>query len=250
MSMDNNRAIRILISQAKILKSSIDMALSDSATEAHSRFVSFKTFAGQYNLLANEAEKVLGLNQNSFSHYIIEQMGNHMNTLWGIQKEIMESVCLSTGILLTYLESATEFTEDEYDNLENFFKSRLRTAIFAIPQKEMEVQNAIESLLIGKGMTKGNDYDRESGKFEFSGKEYIPDFIIPKLNLCIEVKLLRDGKRSRIVDEINADITAYSKHYERLMFIAYDLGVIRDEAEFRRDIENAGNEIKLVLVKQ
>jgi hypothetical protein len=82
---------------------------------------------------------------------------------------------------------------------------------------------------IPKSRMIGNDYDRESGKFEFSGKEYIPDFIVPKLNLCIEVKLLRDGKRSRIIDEINADITAYGKYYERLMFVVYDLGVIRDD---------------------
>lgn len=250
MSIDSSREIRLLISQTKALKCSIDKSLTDSATEAHSRFVSFKTFAEQYNFIAKQAEKVLGLEQSPFSHYLTEQMGNYMNTLWGTQKEIMESVGLSTGILLTYLESATEFTEDEYDNLSNFFKSRLRTAIFTVPQKELEVQNAIESLLIGKGMTKGYDYDRETGKFEFSGKEYIPDFIVPKLNLCIEVKLLRDGKRSRVIDEINADITAYSSHYERLMFVVYDLGVIRDEAEFRRDIESAGNAIKVVLVKQ
>lgn len=249
MSFNNNQAIRLLICQAKSLKSSIEMALSDSSTEAHSRFVSFKTFASQYNFIANESEKILGLKGNSFTHYFVEQMGNHMNTLWGMQKEIMESVNLSTGMLLTYLESATEFSEDEFDNLENFFRSRLRMSIFEIPQKEVAVQNAIESLLIGKGMSKGNDYDRESGKFEFSGKEYIPDFIIPKLNLCIEVKLLREGKRSRIIDEINADVTAYSTHYERLMFVVYDLGVIRDEGKFRRDIENAGNSIKVVIVK-
>lgn len=46
-----------------------------------------------------------------------------------------------------------------------------------------EVQNAIEALLLGRGLAKGLDYDRESGKFEFSGKEYIPDFIIPKMSL-------------------------------------------------------------------
>ena len=98
-------------------------------------------------------------------------------------------------------------------------------------------------------MTKGIDYDRESGKFEFSGKEYIPDFILLKMNLCIEVKLLREGKKSRIIDEINADITAYSTKYERLMFVVFDLGDIRDEDEFRRDIENAGTDIKVIIVK-
>ncbi len=249
MTYDTNQAIRLLISQAKALKNSVVMALSDSSTQAHNRYVSFKSFAIQYNLIAVEAEKVLNMKPKEFSYYVTEKMGNHMDTLWGFQKEIMESVNLSTGILIANLESYTEFTEDEFDNLENFFKSRLRTAIFSIPQKELEVQNAVESLLIGKCMTKGNDYDRESGKLEFSGKEYIPDFIISKLNLCIEVKLLREGKRSRIIDEINADITAYSTHYQRLMFIVYDLGVIRDESEFRRDIENAGEAIKVIIVK-
>lgn len=49
----------------------------------------------------------------------------------------------------------------------------LRTVIFDKPQKEIEVQNAIEALLLGRGLNKGIDYDRESEKFEFSGKEYI-----------------------------------------------------------------------------
>lgn len=49
----------------------------------------------------------------------------------------------------------------------------LRTVIFDKPQKEIEVQNAIEALLLGRGLNKGIDYDRESRKFEFSGKEYI-----------------------------------------------------------------------------
>lgn len=43
----------------------------------------------------------------------------------------------------------------------------LRTVIFDKPQKEIEVQNAIEALLLGRGLNKGIDYDRESGKFEF-----------------------------------------------------------------------------------
>ena len=127
-------------------------------------------------------------------------------------------------------------------------KSRLRAVIFEKPQREVEVQNAIESLLLGRGLSKGSDYDRETGKFEFSGKEYIPDFIIPKLQLCIEVKLLRDGRKSKVIEEISADITAYAKQYERQLFVVYDLGVIQNEEEFRRDIVNAGN-VKLIIVK-
>ena len=65
----------------------------------------------------------------------------------------------------------------------------------------------------------------------------------------MEVKLLREGKKSSVIEQINADITAYGKVYERQLYIVYDLGVIRDELEFRRDIENAGDAIKVVIVK-
>ena len=246
---DRTKAIKLLISQARTLERNINRTLNDTGTEAHSRFVSFKAYAQMYNDIAREAEKVLCLPENSFSVFHTDNMGNHMNTLWGTQKEVMESAALQVGILLTYLESATDFAEDEFDSISNFIRSKLRSSIFSIPAKETEVQNAIESLLIGRNMIKGIDYDRETGKFEFSGKEYIPDFILPKMNLCLEVKLLREGKRSRIIDEINADITAYSTKYERLLFVVYDLGIIRDETEFCRDIENAGANIKVVIVK-
>ena len=151
-------------------------------------------------------------------------------------------------MLCSSLEANIDFANDEFDNLENFIYSRLRTVIFDKPQKEIEVQNAIEALLLGRGLNKGIDYDRESGKFEFSGKEYIPDFIIPKLSLCIEVKLLRENRKSKVIEEISADITAYSKQYQRQLFIVYDLGCIQNEEEFKRDIENAGN-VKVIIVK-
>ena len=151
--------------------------------------------------------------------------------------------------MIALLEKEIDFIDDEYTNLENFIKTRLRSTIFSPPEKEKEVQNAIETLFVGKGWNKGIDYDRETGKFEFSGKEYIPDFIVPKLSLCIEVKLLKEGRKSKIIEEINADITAYDKEYKRQLFVVYDLGVIRDEIEFKRDIENAKDDIKAIIVK-
>ena len=50
------------------------------------------------------------------------------------------------------------------------------------------------------------------------------------------------------VDEINADIQAYGKQYSQLLFLIYDIGTIRDEDEFKNDIDNADN-IQLVIVK-
>ena len=50
-----------------------------------------------------------------------------------------------------------------------------------------------------------------------------------------------------MIDEINADIAAYSKGYASLLFIVYDLGFVRDEVEFRHDLEAQGNTAVLVV---
>lgn len=246
---DTIKRIKLLISQAKALENNVNRTLADSATESHSRYVAFKTYAEIFNQLARQTESVLDYPSNSLSSFNTDLMKSHNATTWPTQKFVVEAVALHTSILLANLTNAIDFVEDEFENITNFIKSKLRTIINSVPSKEIEIQNYIEALLVGRNLTKGIDYDRESGKFEFSGKEYIPDFILPKMNLCIEVKLLRPGKKSTIIDEINADLTAYSTKYERLLFVVYDLGVIRDEAEFRRDIENAGASIKVVIIK-
>ena len=57
------------------------------------------------------------------------------------------------------------------------------------PDREVEIQNGIEVLIVGRGMATGTDYDRETGRVKTSGKESIPDFVFPNLKLCLEVKL-------------------------------------------------------------
>lgn len=118
------------------------------------------------------------------------------------------------------------------------------------PEREAEIQNAVETLIVGRGMAKGTDYDRETGRVKTSGKESIPDFIFfPNLKLCLEVKLSKSAERLKaIVDEINADIRAYSTRYERQLYIVYDVGTIRDEAEFKSGLENAPG-VSVIIVK-
>jgi hypothetical protein len=101
--------------------------------------------------------------------------------------------------------------------------------------------NAIENMLIGRGLQKGQGYDREVGRVKVSSKESVPDFIFYKLSLCLEVKLIKTFTRVKeVVDEINADIAAYYKGYKNMMFVVYDMGFIRDETEFRSDLEWTG----------
>ena len=76
----------------------------------------------------------------------------------------------------------------------------------------------------------------------------VPDFILPKLSMAVEVKLAKTETKSRvIVDEINADIQAYGRAYERILFVVYDLGTIRDVTEFARDLESSpGTEVVVI----
>ncbi|MDI3477952.1 MAG: hypothetical protein PWQ59_1477 [Thermoanaerobacterium sp.] len=151
--------------------------------------------------------------------------------------------------LRSLLESKIDFNQIEIENLINFLQSKLRAAIFKKPEKEKEIQDSIEQLLIGRGLNKGIEYDREVGRVKVSSKEVIPDFIFPRLNLALEVKLCTDEtKKKKIIDEINADIQSYSKIYERILFVVYDLGTIRDEVEFKTGIDD-GIKVSIIIVK-
>ena len=249
LNLDKTKITKLLICQCKALKNSIERSLGDANTRASGRYASFATYAGQYNNLASDVCRVLELPRECFANYDTENMPSWGDSLWPHQRQIMESVLLGTDMLLSYLEADSEFSDDVFSDLENYIKTRLRPVVFTKPAKEVEIQNAIENLFVGRGWNKGIDYDRETGKVLFSGKEYIPDFIIPKLRLCIEVKLVREGKKSSIIEQINSDITGYGKKYERQLYIVYDLGEIRDEVEFKRDIENTGDRIRVVIVK-
>lgn len=246
-TLDETREIKVLLSQIKGFCDTIHDILHNGTAAEIGRYSSYRDMACIYNDFAEQVRRVLKVSSMIYT-FNIDQFPKYGDAVWGVEKKLLEQVYVSAKMLLSSLEGSLDFVDDEFDNIENFFSSRLRTVIFSKPEKEVEVQNAIESLLLGRGFGKGTDYDRESGKFEFSGKEYIPDFIIPKLNLCIEVKLLREGRKSKVIEEISADITAYKKAYQRQLYIVYDLGVIQNEAEFKRDIERSDG-VKVIIIK-
>lgn len=203
------------------------------------KFSSYKLFASQYNSLLAQARSALSEEIN-LGQYDVEKIPFKTDLTWPNQKEIFDSVFLNVLLLKSILEQEIGYAEDETENLKDFIASRLRRAIFGIPDREVSVQDSIETLLVGRGMAKGTDYDRETGRVKMSGKESVPDFIFSKLNLCLEVKLSKSSDKLRsIVDEINADIRAYASRYDRQLYVVYDVaGTIRDEAEFKKDLEN------------
>ena len=105
-NIDMGKAVNLLISQAKTLEKNVNRALGDTATQEHSRYVSFKVFASRYNDIARETEKLFGLPYGSFSVYKVDEMKSYADTVWPTQKQVVESVGLEIGTLLTYLESS------------------------------------------------------------------------------------------------------------------------------------------------
>jgi hypothetical protein len=249
MSTDKKEQLKRLLSNANALLEAIRYSAATATGDAANigRYSSYHIFLRKYNELAKAATSVLS-QAPMVDIFNLANIKGSAQLTWIHQKELFDQAYANTVLLKSILEGELGYAEDETHNLRDFLQGNLRKALFAIPGKEVEVQNAIETLAVGRGMAKGTDYDRETGRVKTSGKESVPDFIFPRLKLCLEVKLSRSGESLRgIVDEINADIRAYGTVYERQLFVIYDLGIIRDEAEFRRDLEDAPGVAVLIL---
>lgn len=211
------------------------------------KHTSYKTYARKYNQLAIEVTKVTG-GDSLIDVYDLERLPDLGNTIAIQQKNYFDSVHANLSLLKAFIENKIGFKQDKILQIRDFIEANLRRATLTTPEKEVAVQDTIEQLLIGKGMEKGVDYGRESGRVKVSIKEVVPDFIFQKLELALEVKLSKSKAKSKaLVDEINADIMSYSKEYSSLLFLIYDLGSIRDEVEFKRDLEvNEGVSVAII----
>lgn len=212
------------------------------------RFSSFYDYMQKYNKLLTEIQKVVDI-PAMVDCYDLQKVESPHDITPVQQKQYFDSVYMNLSILKSFLENSIGLSKSEIVNLRDFFHSNLRKAVFDTPTREVEIQNAIEQLLIGRGYTKGIDYDREAGRVKVSSKEVIPDFIFPKLDFALEVKLSKNKTKSKaIIDEINSDIRSYAKKYSNQLFLVYDLGSIRDEDEFKNDLDNEEN-IMVVVIK-
>lgn len=124
--------------------------------------------------------------------------------------------------------------------------SKLRKLIREKPTKERNILDAIENLFIGAGLDK--DFSREKIKIPYSSKAYIPDFVFEKISTVVEVKFCDTQKREKeIIGEINDDILAYKTKYANLIFVIYDMSIIRDQDQFKEGIEEQENVILRII---
>lgn len=112
---------------------------------------------------------------------------------------------------------------------------KLRKVMRAVPNTEIDVQDAFENLLVGADIA----YLREADRIAYSSKTYAPDFSIQKSDMVIEIKLCsRKEREKEIIAEINDDILAYKTKYGNVLFVVYDTGFIRDVERFTSHFED------------
>ena len=139
------------------------------------KHTSYKTYAQKYNLLVQEVAKITN-GTVLLDVYDLDKMPEFGDTIAIQQKNYFDSVHANLSILRAFLENKVGYKQDKILQIRDFLEANLRRASFKVPEKEVEVQNTIEQLLIGKGMEKGVDYDREVGRVKISIKEVVPDF--------------------------------------------------------------------------
>ena len=212
------------------------------------QFSPFKNFARKYNQLVEAVAPIAPL-PPMIEKFALDQFPTPFESTGIEQRNIFYSVHANLSVLKSFLENRVGHRADKVSALTDFIAVSLRKVIFKEPTKEVDVQDGVEQLLIGRGLEKGVDYDRESGRVKVSIKEVVPDFNFQTLGLALEVKLSKDRAKSKVlVDEINADIMAYGKKYSFLNFVVYDLGSIRDEVEFKQDLDSKDG-VSVTIVK-
>ena len=217
--------------------------------ETHWRFVGYRNYMAKYQSIATEVAKVVKITA-PIGFWDLSKVKFSFEVVGLVQKEYFEEVYTNVLLLESFLEAQIGARDDEIRALSDFFQVSLRQAVFDQPETERQIQDVVEQLLIGRGLVRGVDYEREKGRVKVSIKETIPDFILWRLGLAIEVKLCRDKNGAKnIIDEVNADIQAYGKKYPAMLFIIYDIGAIQNEVEYKQGIEAAEKNIHVVIVK-
>ncbi len=118
-------------------------------------------------------------------------------------------------------------------------KLRLTIATEGCPADEYEVQRALNAML--RVLDYKVTWNSES--IPFAGRKFIPDFVVDlgKVSVPIEVKLVpKEERKSAVVEEMAADLTAYRAKYETTIFVVYDCGFVADVGHFSGDFERQG----------
>jgi len=226
--------------------------MADSAARSAERMCSQKSYGGypfyteEYNRLLKFTAEADPAVTEYFRFIDLREDRDPEVVLPTTWPSYAEQAAGSLNSLTSYLQSKLGKKQQEYEQIIDLIRANLRPAIYEDPAHEREVQNALETIFRARNL----DFRREQAMVPYSTKRYIPDFTFDRIGLAVEVKLCKDKDRPKlIIDEINADIVGYGGQYGRCVFVIYDLGCIRDEAQFSGDIE-ANPNVHVVIIKK
>lgn len=246
MTDANRQALKHLAIRTDALRRAMEAVMAGTTPE-HGKWVAFKSYARAYSTLAAEYGKLTG--KHNVNTYNLDKLKGSTDTVWPVQKEIFDTVYADTLSLSGLLFEFDVGISASISEIQDLLVANLRKVVFRRPERETEVQNAIESLLVGRGYQKPLDYDRETGRVKYSGKEFVPDFVFKRYDLVLEVKLVKTRPEiSSCVEEMCADVPAYLSVYSNLLFCVYDLGEIRDVSEFQNGLQEQAA-VRVTVIK-
>jgi len=214
-------------------------------------------------------EEIFGLKSsyfNTLSSYSWTETGTRIYRGWDMNSEIevqnerayKKQLIQAKGLLLAAIDhlSNSELS-DVYQGkntapessmlfkILSLIENKLRKLIREVPNREKNVQDAFENLLISTDIL----YERENPSIEYSSKKYIPDFSFNQLDLIVEIKLCTETTTEKsLISQINDDILAYQTKFGNLIFLIYDIGQIRDISKFSHSFENT-DKVIIKIVK-
>jgi hypothetical protein len=140
------------------LKTSMEHAVRSDPTALWKHW-SYRDYVRKYNDVVAYVRTLVPITA-PIDVYNLEKVRHPGDMPMPEQKGLFESVHANLAILEAWLSIRVDLPAEKVEGLKNFFAVNLRRAIFETPAQERDIQNAVEQLLIGRGMTKGLDYDR------------------------------------------------------------------------------------------
>jgi hypothetical protein len=139
--MEKKEQLRRLLSNTNALLEAMRYSTATASGEAANlgRYSSYKTFLRKYDGLVKMAAPLLA-NPSLLDVFNLDNIKGSGDTVWRVQKEYFELAYSNTALLKSLLEGEIGYAEDETHNLRDFIQGNLRMAVFAVPDKEMEVR--------------------------------------------------------------------------------------------------------------
>lgn len=145
MDDKTRESLRELLGAAEALLDS--MTSSVRSDDSVWKYGGYKIFMRKYNQLAQAVAKIVPVDA-VVDLYDLDRVPGGGDTVAFQQKEFFDSVFTNLSILKSFLENKIGVKTDRILSLTDFFQANLRRALFSRPEREVEVQNAVEQLLI------------------------------------------------------------------------------------------------------